>query len=109
MTDAIFANWEKGALHLMRTEITRHMALVAIALKRHQLKYGRLPASLESLSPEFLPDVPNDGMNGRPFVYQYTTPDRFTLHSVGADARDDNGGNDDLVWTGPVSGNGSSR
>lgn len=54
---------------------TRSAPLVA-AIKSYQTKYGRPPATLDTLVPEFLPSVPHTGMGACP-DYQYV---------VGADA-----------------------
>jgi len=92
------SNWEKAATSLLRYETQRQMVLAAIALKRFELKQGRLPADLASLVPEFLPSMPVDYMNGRHLQYRRLSDQRFRLWSVGNDERDENGNGDDLVW-----------
>jgi hypothetical protein len=42
----------------------------ALALRRYELRHGNLPERLEELSPEFLPSVPIDPLNGGPLFYQ---------------------------------------
>jgi hypothetical protein len=63
-------------------------AQVLIALRRHQLDRGELPAGLESLVPEFLDAVPLDPYDGKPLRY---APERRLLYSVGNDFIDANG------------------
>lgn len=63
----------------------------AIALRRYQLKEGRLPDSLESLIPAFLPAQPVDRMDGRPLRYRRDGETGFVLWSVGEDLKDDGG------------------
>jgi hypothetical protein len=97
----VIPNWEKAATTLLRNETQRQMALAAIALKRHQLKHGRLPAELAALTPEFLAAPPIDHLGGRPLIYQRLSDHRFTLRSVGNNELDDLGSDDDLIWPEP--------
>jgi len=97
----VIPNWEKAATALLRNETQRQMALTAIALKRHQLKHGKLPADLAALTPEFLPAPPIDHLGGRPLTYQRLSDQRFTLRSVGNNQLDDGGSDDDLIWPEP--------
>jgi len=94
----VVPNWEKAATSLLRCETQRQMALTAIALKRHQLKHGKLPADLAALTPEYLPASPIDYLGGRPLTYQRLSGHRFTLRSVGNNQLDDLGSDDDLIW-----------
>jgi len=94
----VVPNWEKAATALLRQETQRQMALTALALKRHQLKHGTLPADLAALTPEFLAAPPIDHLGGRPLSYQRLSDHRFTLRSTGPDELDDQGSGDDLIW-----------
>jgi hypothetical protein len=98
MASMVVPNWEKATTTLLRYETQRQMALTALALKRHQLKHGKLPASLAVLVPEFLAAAPIDYMNGGRLTYVRLSDERFTLRSVGNDEHDDEGAGDDLVW-----------
>jgi hypothetical protein len=98
VTSMVIPNWEKAAAVLLRNETQRQMALTAIALKRHELKHGKLPADLATLTPEFLSAPPIDHLGGVPLTYQRPSDHRFTLRSVGNNERDDLGSDDDLVW-----------
>lgn len=75
----------------MKAETDRSLTLCAIALKRHFLRHGKLPASLEALAPELLPAVPIDYMDGKPIKYQLEDNDTFILYSVGEDGQDNGG------------------
>lgn len=101
VAEMVGPNWEKAVTVLLRNETQRQMALAAIALKRHQLKHGRLPADLSALTPEFLAALPIDHLGGRPFTYQRLSDHRFTLRSVGSNQLDDLGSDDDLIWPEP--------
>lgn len=93
------------------------LAVAAIAIKRFELRHGRLPATLHELAPEFLPHCPLDPMDGKPLKYCVETNSTFRLYSVGIDGTDDagdgthtnRGGNPnfhygrDLVWPQPAS------
>jgi hypothetical protein len=75
----------------MRIETERSMTLCAIAIKRHSLRHGRPPASLEALVPDYLPAVPIDFMDGKPLKYRLNADGSYTLYSVGEDGKDDGG------------------
>lgn len=98
LASMVVPNWEKATTTLLRYETQRQMVLTALALKRHQLKHGKLPASLAALTPEFLSAAPIDYMNGRLLTYVGLSDERFALRSVGNDEQDDGGAGDDLTW-----------
>jgi hypothetical protein len=75
----------------MKAEAERSLVLAAIALKRSSLRFGKLPASLQSLVPDFLPSVPTDYMDGQPIKYRVEPDGAFVLYSVGDDCKDDGG------------------
>ena len=68
-------------------EITR----TAIAIKRYELREGKLPDALEALVPEFLSRVPVDYMDGKPLRYCMESDGEFVLYSIGVDGRDGHG------------------
>lgn len=72
-------------------ESTRSLVLAALALRRHQLRHGRLPSSLNALVPEFLKEVPRDYLDGEPLRYRLAADGTFTLYAVGEDGQDDGG------------------
>ncbi|MBI3874719.1 MAG: hypothetical protein HY300_01865, partial [Verrucomicrobia bacterium] len=80
----------------MRTQTQRELTVAAIALKRHQLRHGRFPASLDALVPDFLPALPVDFMDGQPLRYRLNADGSFLLYSVGDDFKDD-GGNGEMM------------
>lgn len=94
-------NWHKAIFVLMRTESLREMAQTAVALQRHRLRHGSLPESLSALVPELLKALPIDHMDGKPLRYERRTDGSFSLHSVGEDGRDEQGGGDDQTWPRP--------
>ena len=86
----------KTVLKAMKQETDRSLTLCAIGLKRHALRYGKLPETLAALVPEFLSAVPVDYMDGKPIRYRLNSDGSFTLYSVGEDGKDD-GGNTTLL------------
>ena len=82
------------------------MTLAAIALKRYELRHGKLPASLEALVPEFLAAAPYDYMNAKPLRYRSGSDRSYVIYSVGEDGKDDGGdptpppGQPSGLWTG---------
>ncbi len=76
---------------VVEIETTRRMMVTALALRRHQLKHGKVASTLDALVPELLPAVPVDGMDGKPLRYQPNPDGTFLLYSVGEDGKDDGG------------------
>jgi hypothetical protein len=74
-----------------QVEALRRLAVVAIALHRHELKHGRFPASINNLAPEFLAAIPRDCMDGKNLKYRVSHDGMFSLYSAGSDGRDDGG------------------
>lgn len=75
----------------MAVEVSRRIIVTAIALKRCQLKHGNYPAELSGLTPEFLPTVPLDPVDGKPLRYRPNSDGTFLLYSIGEDGVDDGG------------------
>jgi len=93
----------RGQDSLVKNESSRELAIAAIALKRFELRRGRLPRDLQELRPEFLRDLPVDFYDGKPVRYRLEAAGGFTLYSVGADFQDDGGApGKDLLWPKPV-------
>ncbi len=74
-----------------RAETLRALSVAAIALKRYEVRHGRLPTALPQLVPEFLARVPRDFMDGQPLRYRPRPNGGFLLYSVGDDGHDDGG------------------
>jgi hypothetical protein len=85
------ANLSRPCAKTLRAESQRSVVVSAIALKRYSLRYGKLPASLDSLVQEFLAAVPMDYMDGKPMKYRLNSDGSFTLYSVGENGKDDGG------------------
>ena len=79
---------EKAMLQKFRLQANVELLRLQIALRRYELKYGQLPDQLQSLVPKFIPALPNDPMDDRPFRYSKTDD---KLWSVGDDGIDNGG------------------
>jgi hypothetical protein len=84
-------NIARAGERAVQTETERQMTLAAIALKRFQLRHGKLPWRLEALVPEFLTAVPYDYMSAKPLCYRVGSDGRHVIYSVGEDGKDDGG------------------
>jgi hypothetical protein len=76
---------------IAQTQAYVDAAKVACALERHRLVDQSAPVSLESLTPTFLPQIPQDVMDGQPLRYQPAKDGAYTLYSVGWNQKDDGG------------------
>jgi hypothetical protein len=61
------------------------------ALEAYRVRHGELPASLEELTPEILPDLPAEPWTGEPPLYKRNGEATFMLYSPGFDGVDDGG------------------
>ncbi|MHC4979567.1 MAG: hypothetical protein ACYTGT_11170 [Planctomycetota bacterium] len=63
-----------------------------LAIEGYRAEHGSYPATLESLIPEWIDQVPGDPFSVSPFVYRLVSGDehgrRYLLYSVGADGLD---------------------
>jgi hypothetical protein len=73
-------------------EVTRQVAISAIAIRRYQLRHGALPEALAALVPDFISAIPADPVDSKPLRYRLDATSRgFVLYSIGEDG-EDNGG-----------------
>lgn len=84
-------------LKTIRIEAARRIVVTAIALKRYQLKHGTLPENLSDLTPDFLPAVPLDPIDGNPLRYHKNDDGTYLLYSIGEDGVDNGGDPTDTV------------
>jgi hypothetical protein len=98
-----------------RDAILRGMALF-LAIKAYEKEHGALPEELAQLVPDYLPRMPKDPFDGKPFRCLRSNvpdlpPEAWAVYSIGEDfaddggkarsvgrARDNHGPNPDLVW-----------
>jgi hypothetical protein len=87
---------------IVQTQINQ--TRIAAALERYRLKNGGYPQTLDSLSPTFLGQIPDDPITAQPMHYRLIQPDQFLLWSVGWNLTDEGGKNGewknegDIVW-----------
>jgi len=86
--------------HIARVMFEGTRLFVAVELFR--ARHGRLPESLDDLTPDILPQLPADLTHGGPFVYRILDePDAqgrdYLLYSTGYD-KTDNGGTQVIWW-----------
>ena len=84
-------NCVRAGERAIHVEMERQLTLAAIALKRFQLRHGKLPQNLEALVPEFLPVRPYDYMSAKTLGYRLKDKGSYALYSVGDDGKDDGG------------------
>lgn len=80
-------------------EARRQVALAAIALERYRLAHSRYPDSLEVLTPDYLPAIPVDPIDGQPLRYRVDADGAAVVYSIFADLKDDGGTTDIDDWT----------
>jgi hypothetical protein len=90
----LFPAWDRAVERYAAAQVDAELARIACALELHRRKHGRLPESLNELTPAFLTEVPMDPTNGESYHYQ-VNGQNFILYSPGANAADDAG---TLAW-----------
>lgn len=70
--------------------IKLRLLIADLAVRAYQLKYGKLPESLDAVVPEFVPAVPRDPFGSGPMRYRKLEKG-YILYSVGPDGDDDSG------------------
>ena len=81
---------ERVAQSWRRAVATCNATKIVIALERHRRKHGEWPATLDTIDPAILADVPNDDFTGEPFIYRLVDGEPL-LYSVGFDGVDNGG------------------
>lgn len=71
-------------------ESINRQAIIAIAIERHRLAKGQLPATLADLVPAYLKTVPQDPMDNQPMRYRVENG-ACSLWSVALDGKDEGG------------------
>ncbi len=94
-------NFSRTYEKTMQAEMLRRLTIAAIAIQRFQLRYGKRPANLAALRPEFVAEIPIDPMSGKPLCYRLNSDGTFVLYSVGEDGKDDGGTAGMDLWSGP--------
>jgi len=87
----IFPEVERFAQRLAFIQNAVNLARLACALERYQLVHNEYPDTLTALTPGFIPEIPNDVINGRPMHYHRSTDGKFVLYSVGWNEVDNGG------------------
>jgi hypothetical protein len=70
------------------SEGNRDGVYIGLALELYHRQHGKWPASLDEMSPQMLPKVPIDPINGKPLHYKIVN-DRPLVYSVGVDGDED--------------------
>lgn len=78
-----------------RAQVSVDAARLACALERQRLVHSAYPETLEALVPQFVENIPNDVIDGKPLRYRRTADGGYTLYSIGWNQRDDNG---EIAW-----------
>jgi hypothetical protein len=66
-------------------------ARVACALERYRLANGKLPETLNALTPRFTDSIPTDVIDGQPLRYKLKPDGGYVVYSVGWNKTDDGG------------------
>ena len=99
---------EGGTQRTAEAQTQVDQTLIACALERYRIAYESYPTSLEALVPEYLTEVPNSPITGKPMNYSLNHDGTFLLWSPGWELKSQGGkpgeyrGEGDIVWGMPV-------
>lgn len=71
--------------------------LTGLAIERYRVAERKLPPNLQTLVPDFLPEIPIDPYTGEPLRFM-TEGNNFKVYSVGRDGTDGGGTRGDIVF-----------
>jgi len=75
-----------------RGETKWQTQLAGLALVAYRLEHGRYPADLQTLIPDYLPEIPRDIFSGDPLLYRVSDDGReMKIYSVGPNRVDNDG------------------
>lgn len=105
-------DFSKTEGRVLTGESRLRQARLALAIERYRRKTGDLPATLDDLVPDSLPELLSDPVDGKPMRYARDAARAYRLWSIGDDHEDDGGVADtemckmtlDTVWPGLVPG-----
>lgn len=66
LSSMLIPAWKGFYTRLVSIQDYRRMVVVAVAVEAYRKAHGKLPDSLD-----FLPEIPLDGVNNQPFIYQH--------------------------------------
>jgi len=92
-----FASQIPNLNHFSLVNAKFEIAEIAIALRIYRDKTGTYPALLKELVPNIVQKLPVDPYTGKDFVY-HLEGKGFLVYSLGENAKDDHGKQDDIVW-----------
>jgi hypothetical protein len=81
---------DRCAIAAAKADAAHQLSRLAIAMTGYRVKYGRYPAKLDDLVPEFLANIPGDPFDGQPLRMKRADKE-VLLYSVGRDLKDDGG------------------
>jgi hypothetical protein len=74
----------------LAAKTSQQAADAAIACELYRREHKKLPPTLETLVPKYLPTVPTDPFSGKPMIYK-VEDSGFTIYSLGKNKTDDGG------------------
>jgi len=80
-----------------QSEAQIRAAKLALALKIYKAKKGTYPLSLKALTPEILPQLPQDPFTGKDYIYR-REGEGFIVYSLGLNLKDDQGAFERTHW-----------
>lgn len=81
-----------------KAQAFQELSNIALAIKLYESEHGEYPEDINKLTGKYLDEIPADPFDGKTLRVSREN-EKIILYSVGEDAVDDNGKNDDLTFT----------
>jgi hypothetical protein len=81
----------KATRNSARMQTCVDAARIACGLERYRLANGKLPETLDALTPRFIESLPTDVMDGKPLRYHLKSDGGYVVYSIGWNQADDGG------------------
>jgi len=92
ITPTLVPGLARGLERVLEARSRIRVAVVGIAVERHRAASQRkVPLALSSLSPEWIPTLPNDPFDERPLRFKRLPSGGYVVYSIGPDQLDNGG------------------
>ncbi|MBW8001457.1 MAG: hypothetical protein FVQ80_05490 [Planctomycetes bacterium] len=88
--DILFQRAKLSSTITARSLVAVRCSILNIAIERYRRSLGKLPASLDSLSPYYVKSIPIDPFSGKALLYALDS-ESYVTYSVGPNRKDDGG------------------
>jgi hypothetical protein len=91
LANIVIPNFTKALQTYAHNQTLANEGQIVCALERYHLAHGTYPETLDTLTPQFMDQIPTDLIGGGPLNYHRTDDGKFLLYSIGWNETHDGG------------------